>query len=209
MVRLKTNVEFKLKIFCYIFFSEKMSIKPINYKEYPECMFAILAAFLPRAEGNDLRRVAGDVVFRSTDRDGRTYRNGLLHSYEDEPAIIADNGTYKVWYKQGKIHREGDLPAITRNEQYQEWYRNGRLHRDRDLPAIIGTNFREWYKNGKLHRDGDQPAVIDLQLQLREWWVNGIFIKSERDNEEHGDQEQGDEEQGDEEQGDEEQGDAF
>jgi len=176
------------------------TIDPINYKNYPECMFAMLSAFLPKAEGHDLRRVAGDVVFRSRDRDGRTYWNGLLHSYDDEPAIVADNGTYKVWYKQGKIHREGDLPAITRNEIYQEWYKEGELHRDGDLPAIQGNNMREWYKNGKLHRDGDLPAFQGNNMrewykngklhrdgdepaliygELRQWYKNGRFIKSE------------------------------
>ena len=124
------------------------TINPINYKNYPECMFAMLSAFLPKEEGHDLRRVAGNVVFRSRDRDGRSYRNGLLHSYDDEPAIVADNGTYKVWYKQGKIHREGDLPAITRNEIYQEWYKEGELHRDNYLPAIQGNSMRQWYTNG-------------------------------------------------------------
>ncbi len=164
------------------------TIYPINYKEYPECMFAMLSAFLPKAEGEHLRRVAGKVVFRSTDRDGRTYRNGLLHSYDDNPAIVADNGTYKVWYKEGKIHRDGDLPAITRDDvEYQEWYRAGMLHRDGDLPAIIGSdNHREWYRNGKLHRDGDLPALIDRYRYglVREWHKNGVFIKSEGENEE-------------------------
>jgi antitoxin component YwqK of YwqJK toxin-antitoxin module len=181
------------------------TIAPINYKNYPECMFAIVAAFLPKGEGDDLRRVAGKVVFRSTGREGRTYRNGLLHSYQDEPAIVADNGTYKVWYKQGKIHRDNDLPAITRNEVYQEWYRDGKLHRDNDLPAIVGTNLREWYRNGELHRDGDEPALIDGEIRqwykngelhrdgdepalidgpLREWYKNGVFIKFEEEEEE-------------------------
>jgi antitoxin component YwqK of YwqJK toxin-antitoxin module len=184
------------------------TIYPINYKDYPECMFAMLSAFLPKAEGEHLRRVAGKVVFRSRDRDGRTYRNGLLHSYDDNPAIVADNGTYKVWYKEGKIHRDGDLPAITRHDvQYQEWYRAGMLHRDGDLPAIIGSdNHREWYRNGKLHRDGDEPALTDGEMRewyrngelhrdgdepalidrsryglVREWHKNGVFIKSENE----------------------------
>jgi hypothetical protein len=157
-------------------------LNKINYKDYPECMFAMLAAFLPKAEGDDLRRVAGKVVFRSTGREGRTYRNGLLHSYQDEPAIVADNGTYKVWYKQGKIHRDNDLPAISRNESYQEWYKDGELHRDGDLPAIIGSdNHQEWYVNGEVHRDGDLPAVI--YGEIRQWYKNGVFIKSEGEEE--------------------------
>jgi hypothetical protein len=44
----------------------------LNYKDYPEFMFAIVAAYLPESEGSDLRRVAGDVVFRHTDKDGNS-----------------------------------------------------------------------------------------------------------------------------------------
>ena len=47
-------------------------MRKINYKEYPECMFAMIAAFLPQDEGHDLRRVAGDKVFRSEGLNGNT-----------------------------------------------------------------------------------------------------------------------------------------
>ena len=82
----------------------------INYKDYPEYMFAIIAAYLPKDEGSDLRRVAGSVVFRHEDLDGCTYKNGVLHSYNDKPAVI--DGYSQEWYKYGKIHREGDKPAL-------------------------------------------------------------------------------------------------
>ena len=90
----------------------------INYKEYPEFMFAMIAAYLPSREGEDLRRIAGKVVFRSHDKDGNTYKNGLLHSYNDECAISIVNPSYiyKIWYDNGKIHREGDNPALTKGE---------------------------------------------------------------------------------------------
>jgi protein associated with RNAse G/E len=43
----------------------------------------------------------------------------------------------------------------------QKWYKNGKLHRDRDEPAVIKADgSRWWYKDGKYHRDGDEPAVI-------------------------------------------------
>lgn len=61
-----------------------MDIK-INYKEYPEFMFAIIASFLPKDEGDYLRKVAGKVIFKY-EKNGRTYKNGLLHSYDDLPA---------------------------------------------------------------------------------------------------------------------------
>ena len=140
----------------------------INYKDYPEYMFAIIAAYLPESEGRDLRREAGSVVFRHEDLDGWTYKNGVLHSYNDKPAIIS--GHRQEWYKNGKLHREGDLPAVISGD-YQAWYKYGELHREGELPAFISGHYLLWYKYGKLHREGDLPAIISKYKQ--EWYKNG------------------------------------
>lgn len=142
---------------------QKTTQLKIDYKEYPEYMFAMISAFLPTSEGDDLRRVAGKVIFKHTDKNGRTYKNGLLHSYNDQPAII--EGDRRVWYKNGKIHRDGDLPAII--DQYQQgWFQNGEIHRDGDLPAFINSNTEQWYKNGNLYRAGGIPPI---KLRLIMW----------------------------------------
>jgi hypothetical protein len=130
----------------------------IDYRQYPEFMFAMLAAFLPSNEGDDLRRVSGDVVFRSVDKDGNTFKNGLLHSFDDLPAT--NTGEYRVWYKDGLRHREGDLPAII-SKDFQGWYINGGFHREGDLPAVISTDYMAWYKNGRLYRDHSLPPIVD------------------------------------------------
>ena len=68
---------------------------------------------------------------------------------------------YQVWYKNGKRHREGDLPAIEYLGGRKEWYQNGQLHREGDLPAIENYDgTKEWWKNGKQHREGDLPVVV-------------------------------------------------
>lgn len=144
------------------------TIKPINYKDYPECMFAMLSAFAESDEGNELRQAAGSVVFKSTDSNGNTYRNGLLHSYDDQPSHTMYD--QKMWHKDGEVHREGGLAAVINNE-FSSWYFNGRPHREGDLPAVDGPSRKEWRVNGALHRDGDQPAIIAGDLQ--EWFVNG------------------------------------
>jgi hypothetical protein len=36
---------------------------------------------------------------------------------------LADGSQY--WYKNGKLHRDGDKPAIDQNDGTREWYRNG------------------------------------------------------------------------------------
>jgi hypothetical protein len=74
--------------------NKQKTLLKIDYRHYPEFMFAMIAAYIPISEGHDLRRVAGKVVFRH-DRDGCTYKNGLLHSYSDKPAYT--RGKYQVW----------------------------------------------------------------------------------------------------------------
>ena len=31
----------------------------------------------------------------------------------------------KIWYKNDKCHRDGDLPAVEWDNGYKEWYKNG------------------------------------------------------------------------------------
>ena len=183
--------------------TSNMSEIKINYKEYPECMFAMIAAFLEEDEGHDIRRITGKVFFRSEDEFGCTYRNGLLHSYHDEPAI--SDYFKKSWFNDGKLHRDGDKPSCI-SRHYQSWYKNGKRHREADKPAFIAEdNSQEWWVNGVRHREGDKPAiessnimecwkngmrhreiadgpaVIDNRLGLQEWWVYGEYKYSLRE----------------------------
>jgi antitoxin component YwqK of YwqJK toxin-antitoxin module len=91
-------------------------------------MFAMIAAYLSPSEGFHLRRAAGNLTFRHEDSEGRTYKNGVLHSYEDKPAV--NTLLYQMWYKNGELHREGDLPAIIDGEHYKIWYKNGYVYRN-------------------------------------------------------------------------------
>lgn len=103
---------------------------------------------------------------------------GKLHRDGDLPAIIYAHGT-REWWKNGKKHRDGDLPAVEYNDGLSgEWWKDGNLHRDGDLPAIVymdGKRIRiqEWFKKGIRHRDGDLPAVWNNDGN-HQWWRNGI-----------------------------------
>ena len=101
------------------------------------------------------------------------FRNGKQHRDGDLPAVEGVNG-YKCWYKNGEVHRDGDLPAIEYGDGTKYWYKNGKLHRDGDLPAVVLANgTKYWYKNNKLHRDGDLPAA-EYANGRKEWWKNGF-----------------------------------
>ena len=60
------------------------------------------------------------------------------------------------------------------------YYKNGKLHRDGDLPAIEYTNGRKcYYKNGEFHRDGDLPAIEESD-GTKQYWKNGIEYTKEQ-----------------------------
>ena len=135
---------------------------------------------------------------------GVQYRNayGELHSPNSNTPAITHSDESKEWRKNGKLHRDNDLPAkVHKNEQ--QWYIDGRLHRGNDLPAIITEDGgKHWYQFGMLQRNNDRPSIIladgcqfftknsirhrdnDLPAVIRpdnckEWWING---KLHRDN---------------------------
>jgi hypothetical protein len=57
------------------------------------------------------------------------------------------NGS-KVWYLNGKHHRE-DGPAIEHTNGSKKWFLNGKYHRE-DGPAIEWADGdKEWFRNGK------------------------------------------------------------
>lgn len=77
----------------------------------------------------------------------------------DEYCLMRDT---HHWFRNGELHRDGDLPAKIYSDGSCQWYRNGLLHRDNDLPAINNHIFQVWYQNGKRHRDNDMPAEISV-----------------------------------------------
>ena len=92
------------------------------------------------------------VVLRDTIKGDRDWLDGncrrvLPHSYEDRP--VYTYGTSR-WYKDGKLHRDGDLPAVICADGTQQWYKEGELHRDGDLPAVIQADGRQyWFRDGE------------------------------------------------------------
>jgi hypothetical protein len=91
----------------------------------------------------------------------------LLEKYTNK------NGN-QFWYKNGKQHRDNDLPASICVNGSQHWFINGKIHRDNDLPAVIWSDGDQfWYQNGKRHRDNDLPAVIYSNGQ-QHWYKNDV-----------------------------------
>lgn len=101
---------------------------------------------------------------------------GEVHRDGDLPAIIREDGTQE-WWKRDELHRDGDLPAVICYNGDQEWWKDGERQRDGDLPAVVYSDGTQvWSKPGKgVHRDGDLPAIIRANGD-KEWWKNGEEI---------------------------------
>lgn len=107
------------------------------------------------------------------------YKNDKIHRDNDLPAVEYASGE-KHWYKNGQKHRDNDLPAVEyaeRTKCWKWWYKDGQRHRDNDLPAAeFPDGTKEWYRNGQLHREGDKPAIIECAGR-KFWYKNGKLIK--------------------------------
>ena len=122
---------------------------------FPKEIYASIACYLEDGEGDYFRDQAGDFIIKEI-RGNKTYGNGVLHSFNDIPAVIQSNGS-QIWYKNGERHRDNDMPAIINSDVFnkvrsQYWYKNGSLHRDNDMPAIIRNGTQEWWRNGHTYK---------------------------------------------------------
>jgi len=92
---------------------------------------------------------------------------------------LAGEGT-TVWMKNGRIHRDGDQPAVVACA-FTLYVRDGLLHRDGDEPAFVSVfGDKRWYANGVHHRDNDLPAIIYSDND-QSWCTNGVYHRDARD----------------------------
>ena len=112
----------------------------------PKEMYAEISRFLDDDYASILiRKMARDVIIKDV-RNNCTYANGLLHSFDDMPAVIRP-GYILHWYANGKRHRI-DGPAVIYLSGFQSWWLNGLRHRIYG-PAVIYTNgATEYWVNG-------------------------------------------------------------
>ena len=91
--------------------------------------------------------------------------NGNYHSYDDQPAIIRDNGKTRFWYRNGVIHRE-DGPAVIWADGTQDWMIDGLYHRE-DGAARIFPDGQESYAYGGLFYSYDNWCKINDFIESR------------------------------------------
>ena len=99
-----------------------------------------------------LTHLAGEFSIREF-RTGNSYVNGLLHSFNDQPARIDSIGT-KEWFRRGKLHRYGDEPAIVNDND--KWYDDSKI--TEHVPAMKLE--KAWYKDGKAIMGPNETMAI-------------------------------------------------
>ena len=85
----------------------------------------------------------------------------------------------RIWKVDGNFESIMDFPAIEHiNEDDGDilmWYRDGKWHRDGDLPASIKADgTRQWAKYNMLSRDNGLPAVEWADGTV-EYWLDGMY----------------------------------
>lgn len=103
--------------------------------------------------------------------------NGNYHSYDDEPAIEYLDGTIKIWYRNGLIHRD-NKPAIIRNNYdgkiIEEFYYNGIKPKNFSIPAILSTTFNISYNMSERELN---KYLNSLFLEYRSNRIQNNFIE--------------------------------
>ena len=104
-----------------------------------------------------------------------------------------DGSGQQQFFKEGKLHRDGDLPAKIGfwkdgTVRFEEFYKEGFQHRDGDLPAEVWyySDGKVWYelfyKEGLQHRDGGLPAKIyyysDGTVASESFYENWVLLRS-------------------------------
>ena len=88
---------------------------------------------------------------------------------------FVSGGPKNYAYRTKKGKTETKIRGITLD--HTEYYKNGVLHRDGDLPAVITVRgHMEYWKNGKRHRDNG-PAII-RKNGVCSWYKNGVYSET-------------------------------
>lgn len=118
-----------------------------------------------------------DLVYRVDIVNGRKIEkwcwNGMLHSINDNPSMIVNDGDELFWHTHGQLHRSCN-PAIINKIGKQVWYKHDLVHRTNGPAKIYpdgtiefwlaGTKYlsiQEWLR----HTPCDTEELVMLKLK--------------------------------------------
>lgn len=139
-----------------------------------------------REGGNPLSITITDNSYLAVDE------NGQAHSYNGMPGMIEiyfDELTL-AWYKNGVLHRDGDLPAEiiwkidskNNKKEFKEevYYINGEISRINNLPTTVGKDSTTWQVKDQFHNTKGFALEETTSLsknKIYTWCLYGIEVK--------------------------------
>lgn len=99
-----------------------------------------------------------------------------MKNYEYKVYLRGDGSVKaELFYMNGDLHREGDLPAIIKYRpdgtvKKEEFFKKDRRHRDGDQPAVIqyrtdgSLESEQFYHHGTMRRKGDESAFVQHRV---------------------------------------------
>lgn len=123
------------------------------------------------------------ITVLSLDKDAYFY-----HSVNDLPShtIVYDGvRTYERWHQYGILHRDGDKPAEIDHDGTCTYYKNGQVHRELGLPAVsrggheyFGDNYEytekvrfSWCLNGNYARPEGDDGPVEITRTRKSWYI--------------------------------------
>lgn len=122
-----------------------------------------------------LASIAPNKPMEVRDKEGNVefQLDGKLHRDGDLPAVIKANGD-RHWYQHDELHRGGDKPAIEMADGTLHYFKNGVSHRAGGKPTTVyGTGATEYRVKGVRHREGGLPTQVDADGNGTMWHRRG------------------------------------
>ena len=98
------------------------------------------------------------------------YKNGeeILRTKNKNGCYINENGT-KVYYRNNLLHSDDDLPAIEFSDGDKRWYRKGFIHRIGGHAVEYSNGEKLWYLFGNGGYTEDEYNRVMLNIPLFYW----------------------------------------
>ena len=102
-----------------------------------------------------------NIIFsESTDQTETIQVKNTSEILKNFTGIAEFPGGTKYWYKNGKRHRENDLPAIEYANGTKHWYLNGKIHRETGPAIEQSDGTKEWWLNNKRFWEEEWKKLI-------------------------------------------------
>lgn len=109
--------------------------------------------------------LAGDLCLDDCDTIERVFTTIYRNDYDD--TFLDKDCTFRHSFNDVPVIRNHQNSRLNIYQKRHVWYRNGKISRENDLPAFISRDCKLWLKNGKFYRqDSTKPVGVFMGNDL-------------------------------------------